>query len=149
MYQLETSIEIDTSAARVWEVLLAFPQYPTWNPFIKRVVGEAVVGNRLEVTMQPPGASAMTFRPKVLASSSPSELRWIGHVLLPGVFDGEHAFRIEPMSQDRVLFHQVETFSGLLVPFAKSFLRGTTKKGFESMNVALKHRAESQSRNTA
>jgi hypothetical protein len=38
----------------------------------------------------------MTFRPTVTAADSPWELRWPGKlIIIAGVFDGEHAFRIE------------------------------------------------------
>ena len=149
MLQLTTSIEIDATPTAVWNILLDFTQYPTWNPFIKRVTGDAAPGNRLEITIQPPGASAMTFRPKVLVSAAPTELRWIGRLLLPGIFDGEHIFKIEPISKERVRFHQTENFTGILIPFVKGSLQGATKKGFESMNLALKDRAESTSKNSA
>jgi hypothetical protein len=149
MFQLTTSIEIEATPITVWNILLDFSQYPIWNPFIKRVIGDAAPGNRLEITIQPPGSSAMTFRPKILVSACPTELRWIGRLLLPGIFDGEHILNIEPISKERVRFHQTENFSGLLIPFAKSSLQGATKKGFESMNLALKARAESTAKNPA
>ena len=36
----------------------------------------------------------MTFKPTVLVAEGPKELRWLGRLLLPGMFDGEHSFRI-------------------------------------------------------
>ena len=55
---------------------------------------------------------------------------------------GEHYFRIEPISNNRVKFIQGERFSGLLVAFAKSSLEDGTKRGFAAMNQALKDIAE-------
>ena len=37
----------------------------------------------------------MTFKPTVLAVHPERELRWLGRFILPGLFDGEHSFRIE------------------------------------------------------
>ncbi len=58
----------------------------------------------------------MTFKPKVLAAARNRELRWLGRLIMPGLFDGEHSFRIEDRGRS-CRFHQTETFSGILVPF--------------------------------
>jgi len=43
-----------------------------------------------------PGARGMTFRPIVLEGDPGRRLRWRGHLLLAGLFDGEHSFTIQP-----------------------------------------------------
>lgn len=138
---LHTEIGIDAAAARVWAVLLDFARYPEWNPFVRSISGEAVVGARLRVRIEPKGGKAMAFRPTVLRATTNEELRWRGRVLLPGLFDGEHAFRIEALGSG-VRFVQSERFSGLLVPLFRKGLDGPTRRGFEDMNRALKERAE-------
>ena len=35
---LDTDVEIDASAERVWSVLADFDAYPEWNPFIRAIV---------------------------------------------------------------------------------------------------------------
>ena len=62
---------------------------------------------------------------------------------MPGVFDGEHSFTIEPLAENRVRFVQREAFKGLLVPLLARSLETETQRGFEEMNRALKERAES------
>jgi hypothetical protein len=125
----------------VWEVLTDFPAYPGWNPFIRSVEGEPTPGAELRVRIQPPGGREMSFKPTVLAAEPGRELRWLGRFLLPGVLDGEHSFRIEPIGDGRVRFVQAERFSGVLVRFLGSTLE-RTQRGFEEMNEALKGRAE-------
>jgi hypothetical protein len=124
----------------VWSVLIDFAAYPDWNPFIRRLQGEARAGARLEVTVQPAGGRAMTFKPTVLAAEPHRELRWRGRVLLPGLFDGEHGFRLEPIASG-CRFHHGETFGGLLVPLFAGML-AATEQGFVAMNEALKRRVE-------
>ena len=84
----------------------------------------------------------MNFRPKVLKAEPNRELRWLGHLVVPGLFDGEHIFVIEPLGPDRVRFIQREIFTGLLVPLFARGLDADTQRGFEEMNKALKVRAE-------
>ena len=141
--QLETDIEINAPAERVWKVLTDFHAHPIWNPFIKELRGKPIEGERLRVFIQPPGGKGMVFKPIVLKAEENRELRWLGKMFIPGLFDGEHYFRIEPIDEDRVRFIHGEIFSGLLVRlFAKSLDEGTLS-GFRQMNEALKRRAES------
>lgn len=141
--QLETEIEINAPAERVWKVLTDFHAHPIWNPFIKELRGKPAVGEKLRVFIQPPGGKGMVFKPTVLKAEENRELRWLGKLIISGLFDGEHYFRIEPIDENRVRFIHGEIFSGLLVRlFSKSLDEGTLS-GFRQMNEALKRRAES------
>jgi hypothetical protein len=139
--QLSSEILIDSSSKRLWELITDFEDFPRWNPFIRRATGEIKTGARLEVFIQPFGTRGMTFRPKVLKVDPNHELRWLGRLYLPWLFDGEHALIIEPSSEGSVKFIQREKFTGLLVPFTRSLLRDT-QRGFEEMNKVLKQQAE-------
>ena len=75
----------------------------------------------------------MTFRPTVRVAEPDRELRWLGRVLLPGIFDGEHAFIIEPQASGCRLRHE-ETFSGLLVPAFGAMLDDTARS-FAELNA--------------
>jgi hypothetical protein len=142
MKELHSEIEIDAPAERVWRVLTDFASYPQWNPFIRSISGEPTTGERLEVRIEPPGGRGMTFRPTVLNAEDNRELRWLGHLLVPGLFDGEHSFAIQPLNENRVSFVQREAFKGVLVPLFARSLDNNTHRGFEEMNRALKERAE-------
>jgi hypothetical protein len=141
MSKLDTSIDIAASPERVWSILADFAAYPTWNPFIVLIEGKARPGARLKVRLVLPGKPAMNFTPQLKVVAPPRELRWVGHVLAPGLLDGEHGFEIEPVDQGCRLRH-AEEFSGVLVPLFVPALQEATRAGFEAMNRALKHRAE-------
>lgn len=145
---ITSQIEIDAPAATVWAILMDFPAYGEWNPFIRGISGRPEVGARLEVRLQPPGGRAMTFKPTVLIADTNREFRWLGKLLVKGLFDGEHVFRIEPLGPDRVSFIQEESFVGILVPLLKGTL-GQAERGFHEMNAALKRRAEGTAEGTA
>jgi hypothetical protein len=139
---IERAIEIDASPTTVWSVLTDTDAYPDWNPFMTKLAGDFTVGATLEVRIEPPNAKPMTFKPTVLAVEPERELRWLGKFVLPGLVDGDHSLRIEPLAEGRSRFIQTEGFSGLLVRPLRSML-GKTEFGFEQMNAALKARAES------
>ncbi len=143
MVRIETEIEIQAPIEQVWQLLTEVQLYPDWNPFIREIDGQIQVGEKLTVKLQPPGSSGMTFRPKVVKVQPQHEFRWIGHFVLPGLFDGEHCFKLELIDANRVRFVHEEQFRGLLVPLFKQSLMNETKQGFEAMNHALKQKAES------
>jgi hypothetical protein len=126
-------------------VLTDFPSHAQWNPFIRRASGEVRGGARLLVHIQPSGTKGMTFQPTVLKAEPNRELRWLGRLWLPGLFDGEHSFIIEPVGVSRVQFVQREVFRGLLLPLLSRTLERDTRRGFDEMNQALKARAEQTS----
>src|SRR5918993_1760116 len=142
MKELHSQIEINASVERVWQLLTDFASYPQWNPFIRRISGEPSTGERLEVRLEAPDSRGITLRPKVLDAEPNHQLRWLGHLFVAGLFDGEHSFVIQPLGESRVRFVQREAFSGLLVPLFARSLDNSTLRGFEEMNRALKERAE-------
>ena len=141
MTPVSTSMTIAAPPERVWEVLTDFAAYPEWNPFMTSVTGSLGVGKRLSVRIHPPGGKPMGFKPTILVVKPFQELRWLGRLIVPGLFDGEHYFRLAPTVDGTMLDHG-ENFSGLIVKLAASSMLKQTEQGFIAMNRALKHRAE-------
>ena len=141
MRLIRTEIQITAPAARVWSILTDFKSYPSWNSFIQEIAGKAEVGALLTVKIVPPGHKPMTFKPRVLAAAPNRELRWLGRIMLPGLFDGEHSFELSDNSQS-CLFRQSEEFSGILVPLMGAKMFEATRQGFMAMNDALRKRAQ-------
>ena len=140
--KIKTEILINTTTDKVWRILTDFDKYPGWNPFIKYIKGTVETGRQIEVRIEPPGAKGMVFKPTVLAVETEKELRWLGHLLFPGLFDGEHSFKIIDNKNGTSTFIHSEHFKGILVPLFKKQLTINTKKGFELMNEKLKELAE-------
>src|SRR5438445_13018866 len=106
MLELRTEIEIDAPAERVWAVLLDFERFPDWNPFIRSIRGQALVGSRLEVLLGASGTRPMRFRPTVKAVVPNRELRWLCRLGLHRLFDDEYIFKIETLAQSRAVIGQ-------------------------------------------
>ncbi len=141
---LYTSIVINATPAKVWEVLTNFNSYPDWNPFIRSINGTPAPGNTIQVTLQPPNSKPILMKPRVLVFEQQKELRWIGSLGIPYIFDGEHVFRLEENSDGTSTLHHFERFRGILIPFLSTLIEKTTRDGFELMNAALKQRVEKQ-----
>ena len=142
MKEIKTEILINASPQRVWSILTGFDAYPAWNPFIKSIKGEAKAGSTIVVRLEPPGASGMTLKPKVLVFQPSKEFRWIGHLLFPGLFDGEHRFELEDNGNGTTTFRHCEIFKGILIPLFSKMLDVNTRNGFHEMNHKLKEIAE-------
>ena len=139
MKELVTECRINANPTQVWAVLAAGPDWGAWNPFIVKVDGELQVGGRLSNTLVMKGGKAMAFKPKVLKAEPGVELRWLGRVLIPGLFDGEHYFKLYSEAGGTRLVHG-ECFSGLLIGMLNM---DDTKASFEAFNAGLKKMAES------
>jgi hypothetical protein len=144
VHQIVTQMDIAASPERVWSILMDFSAYPQWNPFIRSLSGVAKPGEKLRVTIQPEERRAMTFRPRVLTAIAQQELRWLGRLGFPGLFDGEHYFQLTALSDGNTRFTQGEQFSGALVGLFLPRMEAAIKAGFDAMNRALKDRAEAK-----
>jgi hypothetical protein len=142
MIKLHSEIEIDAAAEKVWDILMDFANYAEWNPFVQEIEGKASVGERLHVTLKLEGRKPMLFKPRVREVRPRQEFRWLGHLIVPGLFDGEHGFLLEPLTDSRVRFIQEEEFRGIVAGMILKGIRAKTEAGFEAMNRALKARAE-------
>jgi len=141
MHEIETEVQVRASIERVWSILSDLASYPSWNPFITHIEGKLEKGHRLRATIKPVGGRPMTFKPTVLSVVPNQELRWLGHLYIPGLFDGEHSFALAVRDNGTRLV-QSERFTGLLVPLLRKSLEQGTRPGFEAMNAALARRAE-------
>jgi hypothetical protein len=137
---LTTHLTVDASVEAVWQTLTDLTNYHRWNPFITSAAGTFGVGERLDLTIQPPGGNATRFRPWVTAVEEHRYLEWLGRHGLPGIFDRRHSFTLTPTASGRTLLQQSETFSGALVPFTGSTLT-RTRAGFNAMNAAVAKQA--------
>ena len=141
MKEIYTEIQINASPKIVWEIISDFENYGTWNHFIQEISGIPKEGSQIKVFIKPPNSKGIKFKPKILKYEPENEIRWLGKLWIPKLFDGEHSLKINKIDKNRVSFVQKERFSGLLVPLLANMLKDT-KSGFEIMNNELKKESE-------
>jgi hypothetical protein len=142
MKQYETDILINAPKEEVWATLMDHASYASWNPFIVAISGGAEVGSQLQVSLQLDNAKPMNFEPVVLVNKTGREFRWRGKMLVKGLFDGEHYFKLEAINERETRLIHGEIFSGLLTRPILSMIGKKTLSGFKTMNEALKARIE-------
>jgi hypothetical protein len=140
---LHSQVVIHAPPERVWQVLTDLEAYAEWNPFFVNADGELIVGESLELTMQPVGKDQQSFSPELLTLTPGRKLVWRGRLWIPWLFDGTHSFSIERIGAGSVRFTQHEDFAGIFVPFVGF---EPYRQGWELMNAALKRRAEAGQR---
>ncbi|MFF4330139.1 SRPBCC family protein [Streptomyces sp. NPDC048387] len=138
---ITTEIIIDATPEEVWKVLTDLPRYCVWNPFIQQAEGVIAPGEQLRLTMYTPSGKRTVFRPRVGVCVPAAELRWTGHFLVRGLFDGERFLRLSEGPRRTTRLVHGERFRGLLVPFAGGLPAGTARS-FAAMNEALRTRVE-------
>jgi hypothetical protein len=141
MKNLQTEIIINASAEKVWNILMDFEKFPVWNPFIVKINGQPRVGAALRVELKN-GNGVSVFKPKVLTAEINKTFEWLGSLPIPGIFNGQHYFKIEAISSNQIKFIHGENFSGLLAGLIMKQIGEQTLHGFIAMNKALKERAE-------
>jgi hypothetical protein len=143
-HELRTEIDIDAPPEQVWPHLVDLAAYADWNPFITSAAGLPEEGQQLSLRMNPPGGRGISIRPQVTAVVEGATFEWLGHLGVPGIFDGRHRFDLVATGSG-THFVQSESFRGLLVRPLRRSLDGGTRAGFDAMNAALRRRVEEAS----
>ncbi|MEV5177490.1 SRPBCC domain-containing protein [Streptomyces flaveolus] len=142
MRMMETSIDIDAPAERVFEILTDLEGYERegWNEYIRSFTGALEPGTVLRAAVRQVSGKEIRLKVRVVSGSYP-ELRWEKKAPIPGVVHAEHWFRVDPLGPARCRFVQGEHITGALT-FAVFHLVERSRQGFERFNAALKRRAE-------
>ena len=139
----EATIDIDAPLARVWAVMLDFPRYGEWNPFIVRaeLTGPPQIGAALRLQVRWHDGTGATSGERITELTPPTRLvyRFTGPLHTLGLVRATRVQRLEPLPNDRTRYITREDFNGLLtaaLPLAK------IRDGFTRHARALKSRAE-------
>ncbi len=140
--EIRTAIDVKASPEKAWTILTDFNSFPQWNPFIRQIDGYPRVGAKIKIHLHTSSGKNRTYRPTVTKVEPPHELRWYGKSFIPGMFNGERVFTIEPLKADHVRFVHIEIFTGFVVSLAGDRLDKDMCQSFELMNEAFKEKVE-------
>ena len=141
---LDTWVDIDARPQEVWDMLVDFGSWESWNRFSPVVEGELRIGNRMRIRVVPPGMKPMVFEPEVYVVKPYEKIIW-GGSFLRVVYRGDHTFLLEPLPGGNTRFRQVEQFRGPMVLLMGGMIR-KTEVGYHQMNLAFKKYVEGSRR---
>lgn len=139
--KVEVTTAIAAPPAVVYEALMDFASYPSWNPMVISLSGTPTVGSQLEAQIKVGSRAPMTFKPTVVAHTPQKEFRWVGMLFAAWIYRGEHYFIVEEAEEGTRFIHG-ENFSGVLEPILNGMMGDDLPKAFEAFNLALKERVE-------
>lgn len=140
---IRTMIEIDAPKADVYAILADLDAYPQWNPYHRRVSGAFEEGAKLNVEITRPDGKHVRIPPHIIRIEENQEISWGGGI--KGVFFGEHRFLLRTTQDGQTVLEHNEDFSGIAIGFA-DLPADVITKGYQQMNLALKHRAEARTK---
>lgn len=137
---IATQIDIDASPDQVWAVLVDYPAYAEWNPYIVAVTGRDGDAEIMVHAVMRPGAPPTVQTIAVIAAQFP-ELRWAGGLPDRSRFSGDHRFRVAA-APTGTRFSHVEHFSGSEAAAILAQHGELIRGNFERFNAAIKQRCE-------
>jgi hypothetical protein len=141
MITLDTTIDILAPIDVVWSILIDFPAYEMWNPYILKIEGEAVGGAVISVYSLAKADGDVQKAPVQVVAIAPYTMQWEGGLPDREKFKGDHWFVLEACDGGTCLQH-FEHFSG---EYAQTILDrhgALIRENFNIFNRALKAHAE-------
>jgi len=162
VFHVSASVIIDAPRDKVWRVLLDFPKYHEWNPFVR---GQAMVSKidktplddqmpkEGEYLMMSPVHIPPTMNDSSVFSTSSLGIvtvvdhenyrySWINISLPRWVLSAERWLAVSTVLGGGTKYESIEIFNGFAAIFLRIFMGSGLKKGFIAMGEALKKRCE-------
>jgi hypothetical protein len=132
----EGSIEIDAPRETVWQVLVGFAEWPSWNEGVASVeFAGPLERGALFRWKSGPG----TIRSRVEEVDEPAAIAWTGKTV--GI-KAKHAWQLEAAGPGRTVVTTQESWNGLVVRFLRHSIRPTLQKSIDDMLEALRRESE-------
>jgi hypothetical protein len=139
--RLQTSIDIDAPAERVWATLVDFGSYEAWNPFVIRVRGAPIVGEAVRLTVNLAGRKM--GRTHVVSRVEPdTTLAWTIQTQAPWWIHGERIQRVERLGPDRCRYTNDEQVHGVMGAIVGPLMGSAVRAGLEAAGRGLKAHCE-------
>jgi len=142
MKEIRTEIDIHATPQTVWAILTNVGAWPSWNPIVEQLHGQAKIGTKLSVTMVGKNQkSGPKYKPVITQLEQPKRFEWLAAMGFHFLFSNGKIIELEKSGNGTRLVHK-ETFSGALVPLFWSKMRDGVAPMLNKMNTALKEEAE-------
>ena len=136
MRNIRTELDIDAPIEEVWSVLSDIENWESWNPVVPKIQARKQLGGGVRFEIHVPPGKPLKLAAKFLAWEENREMAWGGGI--PGVFSGNHYFRLEPRDAGGCRIIHGEDFRGLvpLLLFTRKRV-ANIEAAYSRMNEAL------------
>ena len=139
MKSFSTSIQINASAERVWEILIDASSWTKWNSTIEKIEGSIAPGQKVTVVAK--ASPGQAFPLKVTEFDPNKSMVWTGGMPL-GLFTGKRTYSIRDVDEFLSEFSMNEAFTGLMAPLITRSIPNL-QPSFDEFAKCLKGYAES------
>ena len=125
MAQKTFSIEIQLKASKqaVWNVLVDFPSYESWNSVLKMKNNDSLeVGRKFDVTITNQKGKTSSFKAKTLTNEAPNAFSARQKIIGKWLFSATHHFILEEHDNGETTFIQTWEFTGILFRLFKKVI---------------------------
>jgi len=142
-----TSVHIEATPSRIWEVLTAFNEWGDWNTFIPKITSHADrpgIGTNVTFTAYAEGAAPATYTCRFVTWDPRREFAWLGGpmpLMLEWLARGYHWFKLIPEGSGTRFIHG-EELQGLFSYFMPQSMLDNLTRSLEGFNKDLRQRCE-------
>ncbi len=116
MRALKTEVEIAAPIDQVWNALVDFENWKSWNLTVDEVLGDFKLNSKIMVTMRAAkGKKPMSYAAEIVEVDENKSYRWRATMMAGFLFTNYKVFTLEATETGTKLTHN-EEFTGLLVP---------------------------------
>jgi hypothetical protein len=142
MKEIRTEIRIESTKDKVWEILMDLPHWSEWNPIVNKIEGNLEVGGELSITMcDEKGKNTKNYKAKITSIDDKKRFSFIATMMANFMFSADRIIELEDSAEGTLLI-QREIYTGIMVSMFWGKLSTQAKAMLNSMNEALKKKAE-------
>lgn len=135
------TLTINAPAEVVWEVIVDFANYHTWNAFCPEVRGELVLGSPLAMRVDL-GNGLQDQVECITVIEAPHRIVWSMENKPGDPICADRSQIITPIDDKHCTYSSIDEFSGEMVPPMMAAMGEAIERGFNTCAQGLKERAE-------
>lgn len=142
MKVIKAEIQISASKEKVWEILMDLPNWSNWNPMVNKMEGNLEIGSELSITMSDTkGNDEKKYKAKITTLEDKKRFSFIATMMAKFIFSADRIIEIKDATEGTLLV-QKEIYTGIMASMFWGKLSTQAKAILDSMNEALKKKAE-------
>ena len=141
-FTIQAAITINAPLEHVWSVIIDLAHYSEWNTFVPTIQSSLQIGSSLTMGVQMNKKLHVKITATVTIVEPQYQLAW--KTRFPAWFlYSERIQTVLALDANTTQYETHETFTGLMAPLLKLALARDLQRGFASIALNLKGRAES------